>query len=380
VDYINLRLPFNVDGDVARELLSTAWWFKVATHRVLAIAKQQVLPGNRIGWKNAFRQFAYEIIPNRRYADGVVTLVMGIYESCRALGVDFRGVELGDWLVFQQSELEYPAKSITLRQGYEFHITTIKYDGSIGRVVVKPTMSEDYRELIDAIYRERVRYMGRVVIRDYGVRNNQLWLHGEVHVTVPLDVYYEHMTRHKRNGGKLFGGIDVNADRINLAIIDEEGGLRDYKTFWFSEASRKGFGRHSAWSIIGMRIHEMLDYAYDHGVKTLFLENPEVLGRLKLMWVRGGDRKHENYNYKVSVFRSSIIERIALKAPLYSIKVGYISPRGTTNSEEHDELMKKYGLDRHTASAYLIALRGLRHQQKMSATNNHENRNSPLTD
>gem|GEM_PF-4108643 len=28
------------------------------------------------------------------------------------------------------------------------------------------------------------------------------------------------------------------------------------------------------------------------------------------------------------VFRSSIIERIALKAPLYSIRVGYVNPRG----------------------------------------------------
>jgi len=27
--------------------------------------------------------------------------------------------------------------------------------------------------------------------------------------------------------------------------------------------------------------------------------------------------------------------------------------------EEHDDVMKRYGLDRHTASAYLIALRGI---------------------
>jgi len=80
------------------------------------------------------------------------------------------------------------------------------------------------------------------------------------------------------------------------------------------------------------------------------------------MWVRGGDRKHGNYNHRVMVFRSSIIERIALKAPLYSIRAGYVNPRGTTNSTEHDELMKKYGLDRHTASAHLTAIRGLKHQ------------------
>ena len=53
---------------------------------------------------------------------------------------------------------------------------------------------------------------------------------------------------------------------------------------------------------------------------------------------------------------------IELKTPLYGVEVKYVDPKGTTNSEEHDEAMKRYGLDRHIASAYLIALRGLRNQ------------------
>ena len=326
--------------------------------------RQQVLPGTKIGWINTFRESAYGIVPNRRYADGAVTLVMGVYESCRALGIDFRSVELGDWLMFQQSELEHPNRSITLKPNHEFHVTTIKYNGTTSRVVIKPTIPRIYSELLDIILTGRVEYMGRVVIDGVGTRNNQLWLHGEIHITVPLDMYYEHMSRHKRNGGKLFGGVDVNTDRINLVIIDEDGELIDHRTFWFSEITTRGFPKHKAWSIISMRIHEMLNYAYNNGVKALFLENPEVLGRLRLVWIRNGDRKHENYNYKVSVFRSTIIERITMKAPLYSIEVKYVNPKGTTNSTEHDELMKKYGLDRHTASAYLIALRGLTHQQK----------------
>jgi len=363
VDYLTIKLPFDVDGDVGKELLSTAWLFKTAAHRVLGIAKQQhVLPGTKIGWVSMFRQVAYGIVPNRRYADGAVTLIMSIYESCRSLSVDFRGVELGDWLMFQQSELEHPNRNITLKPNHEFHITTIRYDGSIGRVVVRPTIPRIYSELLDAILAGRVGYMGRVVVRDYGVRNNQLWVHGEVHMTVPLDIYYEHMARHKKNSGKLIGGVDVNTDRINLAIIDEDGELIDHRTFWFSEVTARGFPRQKAWSIIGTRVHEMLDYAYHHGVKTLFLENPEVLGRLRLIWVRNGDRKHENYNHKVTIFRSTITERIALKAPLYGIETKYVNPRGTTNSTEHDEIMKKYGLDRHTASAYLIALKGIKHQ------------------
>ena len=365
MSFVTLRFPFDINGDVVKELLSTAWLFKIATHRVLSLVKQQqVLPGTKIGWINTFRGIAYGVVPNRRYADGAVTLVMSIYESCRELGVDFKSVGLSDWLMFQQSELEYPAKSITLRSGYEFHVTTVRFDGSVGRVVIKPTVPRNYKELLDAILTERVGYMGRVVIRDYGVRNNQLWVRGEVHMTVPLDVYYEHMARHKKNSGKLIGGVDVNTDRVNLAIIDEDGELIDHKTFWFSEVIARGFSKHKAWGIIGMRIHEMLNYAYHHGVRILLLENPDILGKLRLMWIKNGDRKHENYNHKVSIFRSTITEKIASKAPLYGIEVKYVNPRGTTNSKEHDELMKKYGLDRHTTSAYLTALKGLKHQQK----------------
>jgi transposase len=107
----------------------------------------------------------------------------------------------------------------------------------------------------------------------------------------------------------------------------------------------------------------MLSYAYHHSVKTLFLENPGVLGKLRLLWVKNGDRKHESYNYKVSVFRSSVTEMIAVKAPLYGIEAKYVDPKGTTSSKEHGEVAERCGLDRHVASAYLIALRGLRHQR-----------------
>ena len=132
MNYITLCLPFNVSDNIAGRLLSTAWLFKIASHRMLNLAKQlPVLPATDIGWKNTFRKTIYEIIPNRRCTDGVIVLVRGIYESCRQLSVGFNEVELGDWLMFQQVEKEYPVRNVTLKQGYEFHITTIDYnDGS----------------------------------------------------------------------------------------------------------------------------------------------------------------------------------------------------------------------------------------------------------
>ncbi len=358
--YITLCLPFNISDSEAGRMLSTAWLFKVASHRMLSLAKQfPVLPATDIGWKSTFRKIIYEIIPNRRYTDGVIVLVRGIYESCRQLGVNFKDVELGDWLMFQQVEKEYPARNITLKQGYEFHITTIDFNGDSERIVVKPSIPKNYKLLLDGILEEKQKHTARVVIKDYGVRKNKLWVHGEVQLTIPLNFYYKYMVRYGRNYGKLYGGVDVNTDRINLAIVDKYGRLRDVKTFWFEDVARRGYSRRKARILIGMAVHGMLRYAYHHGVKIMFLENPEVLGKLKLLWIRNGRRLHRNHNWKITVFRSSVIETISIKAPLYSINTEYIDPKGTTHSKEHDKVMRGYGLDRHTASAYLIAVRGI---------------------
>ena len=46
-----------------------------------------------------------------------------------------------------------------------------------------------------------------------------------------------------------------------------------------------------------------------------------------------------------------------------SLRVGFnvilVNPKGTTNSEGHDRIMREKGFDRHTVSAYLTAVKGL---------------------
>jgi IS605 OrfB family transposase len=361
VSYATITAGFNASDGDAKLLLSTVWLFKIATHRLFNIVKQMsVLPASDIGWKSMFYKTVYDVIPNRRYSYGVITLVRSVYESCRQLGVDFKNSELSDWLMFQQSEKEYPPRSITLKSISEVEVTVFNYDKESKRIALRVSTSGTYEKLLETVLRKKQPYMPRIYVKSWNIRDGRLYVRGELQVAIPVDFYYKHMARVRVNKGRLYAGIDVNVDRINLVIVDDDGKFRDVCTFWFEEASRKGCSRHRARSVIGMRVHEMLEYVYHHGVKVLFLENPEVLGKLKLLWVRSNDRKHENYNYRVSIFRSSVIEMIALKAPLYGIEVKYVDPKGTTNSREHDEIMEKYRLDRHTASAYHIALKGLK--------------------
>jgi len=354
-----VKLSFNAYGDTAKSILSTAWLFKVACHRVLDMSKSvgNALVPSKVAWIKMFKGYAYSVIPNRRYSYGAVYLVYGIWESARKLGINYGDVELSDWLMFQHYEREVNGNVVRVFEDGSTLVTVYGYDGSKDRVLVRAKPNKGQCGLLRRIVESMEKYMPRVVVRDYGVRGGELYARGEIHISISHDFYLRHAKRYGEPRGSLIGGVDVNTDRINLAIIDEDGMLRDIKTFWFSEVSARGYPRSSTWSIIGMKIHEMLKYAYHHGVSILALENPEVLGVLKLLWIRNRDRRHRNYNWKVMTFRSRVIEMIALKAPLYSIKVRYVDPKGTTNSAEHEEAMKRYRLDRHTTSAYLIARR-----------------------
>ncbi len=356
-----LKLTFNAEGSTAKKILSTAWLFRIACHRVLGRSKnlRDILVPSKIAWLKMFKDYAYSIIPNKRYSYGVVYLVYGIWESAKRLKIDYNNVELSDWLLFQHYDREVNGNVIRVYEDGSALVTTYGYDGSKDRILVKARPHRGYKELLGRIVESKEKYMPRVVVRNYGVRSGKLYVRGEIHVSISYDFYLKHMKKYDEPKGNLIGGVDVNTDRINLAIIDENGRLRDKKTFWFPEVTARGYPRNKAWSIIGMGIHEMLRYAYHHSVSVVVLENPEIIGRLRLFWRRNGERKRRNHNWKVTIFRSSIIERITMKALLYGLNVKFVEPRGTTHSKKHDNLMRKLGLDRHTASAYLIALKSI---------------------
>lgn len=184
-------------------------------------------------------------------------------------------------------------------------------------------------------------------------------------------LYLEVMKIFDRPLGNNVAGVDVNTDRLNLAVvgvIGVKGGLVWSHTARFPQVLVRGYPRKRAWSTIGEKIHEVLKHAYYHGASLVALENPGVIGYLKYYWVRNGERKHESYNCKVAIFRSSVIERISWRAPLYGLKVVYVGPRGTSKSREHTIVMQKLRLDKHSASAYLIAKRTLKILQRPTKT------------
>jgi hypothetical protein len=366
VEYITLRLPFHAIGEDARFIYWTAWLSKLCAHKLLEQVKQNPLLANlsQYDFIKIGRKLCYGILPNRRYVDGVSTIIHASLQSAKALKVDITKLELKPWLLFQ-SEAEPWAKGNLNIQFIDHDMVKVLVfgkDKTSRKITIRPIIPKGYvklvKALVDKALRKEVGYPARIYVKDYG--NGLEHLYGELQIMAKYDFYLEIMKRHEKPLGKNIAGIDVNVDRLNLAVINKDGDIVWMHTARFPQVTARGFPRKRAWSIIGEKIHEVLKQAYYHGASVIAVENPETIGYLRYYWIRNGDRKTRNYNYRVSIFRNSIIERLIWKAPLYALHVVAVNPKGTTHSKEHEYIMKRHRLDRHVTSAYLIALKARR--------------------
>ncbi len=366
--YITIAMDFHVNDDYARNVLSTAWLSKLVAHRVISLIKENELVTDLSEYRflKVLRSKCYDILPNRRYVDGILKLIYSTLKSAKALKVNIKDIELKQWLLFQSDgERGYARGNMNIRfiDMHHVRVLTIGYDKRTRYIELEVSTPKGWKKLIEVLVnrasRGMIGYPARVVIRDYGIGKNGLHVHGEVQIMIPYSLYIEVMRRYAKPRGSNIAGVDVNVDRLDAVVIDEYGNLLSYRTFWIRNTTFMGVRRKRAWSLIGEQIHALLKWLYSQGVSTIGLENPEIIGYLRYYWIRNGERKGRKWNWKVSMFRNSIIEKITWKAPLYSIKTVYINPRNT--SKEGIKIGKKLGLDRHLGSAYIIAKRTLKH-------------------
>jgi len=102
-----------------------------------------------------------------------------------------------------------------------------------------------YKKLIEALLekseRKEIGYPARVVIKECNEHSNEFRLYCELQIMVPYTLYKEVIKRYDKPLSDHIAGIDVNTDRLNLAIVDSKGVLKNKKTFWFSEIISRGY-------------------------------------------------------------------------------------------------------------------------------------------
>jgi len=360
---VTIFATFSRWKDTALDYLYTACKFKTATLLGLEWIKKNLT----YDLTKLYHEVLYKILKNKRYGIGSGLVLEEIWKSTKALDVDIRDVELGNWLMFQAMGDKDKNGNLNIRLIEPSKIEVLILDritDKYYRDVVKVNVPKGYKHIFEKIYElgysKQLAYLGRIYINNYWCDYPfEEVINCEVQFSIPTKVYIDLKKKYSKNNGRLIGGIDFNDDRINLAIVDCFGKLRDTYTVFFNDVTSRGCPREVRRTKIMQGIHEVLDYAYHHGVGVVITEDPEKLGIYKVYWIKKGKRFSRNWNYKVSVFASRFLYDFPIHALEYSMKTYWVDPEGTTRSKLHDLIMKEYGLDRHTASAYCIVLKAL---------------------
>jgi predicted transposase len=178
--------------------------------------------------------------------------------------------------------------------------------------------------------------------------------HPEIHLQIPLWLYLKHFSLPKPNGYGLIAGFDLNSDRLNVVVVNKESSIVTAKTWWYSEVVSRGFPKDKAKALRLNALSQALNFLSRVGVDYVVFED------LFLVKKRRRFTRSKSGNRKVSRFaKKQLLVHGVIKALKLGFNVMLVNPKGTTNSENHDRIMREKGFDRHTASAYLIALKGL---------------------
>jgi predicted transposase len=198
-------------------------------------------------------------------------------------------------------------------------------------------------ELEDLASKKEEGYGAVVSFKDYPM----------IHLQIPLWLYLKHFSSPKPVGYGLVAGFDLNSDRLNVVVISKDGEIIANKTFWYSDVTRPGFPKGKAMALRLNTLSQALIFLSRVGVDYIVFEDLFLVKNRKFTRSKSGNRK-------VSRFAK---RQLLIHGVIKSLRLGFnvvlVNPKGTTNSEGHDRMMREKGFDRHTASAYLIALKGL---------------------
>ncbi len=96
---------------------------------------------------------------------------------------------------------------------------------------------------------------------------------------------------------------------------------------------------------------KLLNYAYNHGVGIVLFEDLEKIKRRKYT-------KNKIANRKITQFpKRELLKHAVVRALKYGFKVYLVNPSHT--SKVGERIGKELGLDKHTASACILAVKAL---------------------
>ena len=164
-----------------------------------------------------------------------------------------------------------------------------------------------------------------------------------LYLNIPASLYVKYFGKRVRvkPQNNFYAGFDFNVDRINMVIVDPHGRIRDVRNIHFPEVVN--YSEDKSRVIRQEALSKLVEYAVSHRVKYFVIED---LSRPNS--IRGKVRKWSINEYQQQ------IKMLTKKIDGVLIKV---NPAYTSIDAIGIALSRR--IDIHTASAYLIALRGI---------------------
>lgn len=288
----------------------------------------------------------YNILPNYVYLETAYKNAKAIVEGLKETSGSKCEIRRF-WVSSRGNRFDYGNRNIKLMPRDGFFEVLIRCPWDSSWIKAKAFFGSRYiwmlKELVELASRREEGYGATISFREYP----------RIHVHVPTWVYLKYFSERAEASGRFIAGVDLNSDRLNLVVVDEAGRIVYLKTFWYPEVTSHGFPREFAKQRRLYALRNTLNTAKLVGVSTIVFENLFLIKKRKFT-------VNPNANRKISKFTK---RQLLLHGVLRAIRTGFrvllVDPKGTSSSREHKEVMLKYGLDRHMASAYLIALKGV---------------------
>jgi len=287
----------------------------------------------------------YNILPNYIYLESAYKQAKLVWEGLRETGGEIAHVRKF-WIASRGNRFDRGNRNIRLIPQENHFDVLIKYPWDGSWIKGKAFFSEKYipllRELIELADRKQEGYGVVISFRK----------HPRIHVQVPIQLYLKYLSKPKSRGYNLIAGFDFNSDRINMVVINVKKNIVLTRTIWFEELTRHGIPKDYAKDMRLKKLHELLKVASKIGVDYLIFED---LFHFK----KKNFGRNPNINRKIAKFaKKQLLQYAIIMALKHGFKVALVNPANTTRYAK--KLKKKLGLDKHTTSAYVLALRFLK--------------------
>ena len=305
-NYCTINLPFKLKGDIANKLIFTAYMFRSAVTTIFVKARELAYslgmkyPTKKLIEDN-FKRVTERFLPLAHYACTICREVYEICASCKQLKIPLTDVEFRNWL-FVECRGDMSTKGNQAIKLLNLDTCKAKLLVEYGKLCefvfnVSPPKSRRFRymleELLEICNERRGSYNARLYINSYCPYH----VYGVLQINVYEHIWRKYVQRDNEvvtsRDAEYVLGFDVNSDNVAWCLVDLDGRLVKHGAIYFTHLRTQGSKSKGVRGYIIQELHKLFAKKKILEKKKFIVstEDPEVLTKLKLIWIKCGKKK-----------------------------------------------------------------------------------------